>query len=77
MQSQQAYTTVNRPGDNSTFVAPMSTMSAYHFWGKTPDQARGELIDVVEIIQQEYEGNERSLPENIYVSAEEERYQLR
>ncbi len=77
MQSQQAYTTVNRPGDHGTFVAPISTMSSHHLWGKTPDQARGELIDVVEIIQQEYEENERSLPDNVYVTAEEERYQLR
>lgn len=77
MQSQQAYTNVNRPGDNGTFVTPISTMSGYHPWGKTPDQARGELIDVVEIIQQQYEGNERSQPENFQVNAEEERYQLR
>ncbi|BAT55263.1 hypothetical protein NOS3756_42420 [Nostoc sp. NIES-3756] len=77
MQSQQAYTTLNRPGDNGTFVSAISTMSSYHPWVKTPDQARGELIDVVELFQQEYEENERSLPEYVHVSTEEERYQLR
>ncbi|MBD2344028.1 hypothetical protein [Anabaena subtropica] len=77
MQSQQGYTTVNRPGDNSTFVANISTMSGYHPWGKTPDQARGELIDVLDMIQQEYEENERFLPENVELIAEEERHQLR
>lgn len=77
MQSQQGYTTVNRPNDNGTFVAHISTMSGYHPWGKTPDQARGELIDVLDMIQQEYEENERSLPENMEITAEEERHQLR
>ncbi|BAB75385.1 type II toxin-antitoxin system HicB family antitoxin [Anabaena sp. FACHB-709] len=77
MQSQQGYTTVNRPGDNGSFVAHISTISGYNSWGKTPDQARGELIDVFEMIQQEYEENERSLQESVELTSEEERHQLR
>ncbi|QLE55637.1 type II toxin-antitoxin system HicB family antitoxin [Nostoc sp. TCL26-01] len=77
MQSQQGYTSIIRPDDNTTFMANIPAMLSYYPWGKTPDQARGELIDVFDMIQQEYEEHERSIPDKVEFAADEERHQLR
>ncbi|MHC5721221.1 MAG: type II toxin-antitoxin system HicB family antitoxin, partial [Nostoc sp.] len=34
-------------------------------WGQTPDEARAELVYVFEMIQEEYEKQGRSLPEDV------------
>ncbi|MBD2681342.1 MULTISPECIES: type II toxin-antitoxin system HicB family antitoxin [Nostoc] len=65
MKSLQHYTTVIRPDDNSTFVAYVPAIPGCHAWGQTPDEARTELVYVFEMIQQEYEEQGRSLPEDV------------
>lgn len=54
MKSLQNYTTVIRPDDNGTFVAYIPAIPGCHAWGRTPDEARTELISVFEMIQEEY-----------------------
>jgi predicted RNase H-like HicB family nuclease len=38
-------------------------------WGKTPDEAQSELINVFEMIQEEYKEEGRLLPEDVDVKA--------
>ena len=45
MKSTQDYTTVIRPDDNGTFIAYIPAIPSCHAWGKTPDEARDELIN--------------------------------
>ncbi len=54
MKSLQDYTVVIRPDDNGTFVAYVPAISSCHAWGRTPDEARAELVNVFEMIQEEY-----------------------
>ncbi|MBH8562940.1 type II toxin-antitoxin system HicB family antitoxin [Nostoc sp. CENA67] len=61
----QDYTTVIRPDDNGTFVAYVPAIPGCHAWGQTPDEARTELVYVFEMIQEEYEEQGRSLPEDV------------
>ncbi|AFY47502.1 hypothetical protein Nos7524_1629 [Nostoc sp. PCC 7524] len=78
MKPQQDYTTLNRPGDYGTSVTHLPSISSCHAWGRTPDQARGELVYVFEMVQPEYEEQNRSQPDNFEpFSVEEERQQLR
>ena len=65
MKSLQNYTIVIRPDDNGTFVAYVPAISGCHAWGRTPDEARAELIFVFEMIQEEYVEQGRSLPEDV------------
>ncbi|MEH2327166.1 MAG: type II toxin-antitoxin system HicB family antitoxin [Nostoc sp.] len=65
MKSLQDYTTVIRPDNNGTFVAYIPAILACHAWGQTPDDARAELVYVFEMIQEEYEEQGRSLPEDV------------
>ncbi|MCC5609829.1 type II toxin-antitoxin system HicB family antitoxin [Nostoc sp. CHAB 5834] len=65
MQSLQDYTDVIRPDSNGTFVAYVPAISGCHAWGQTPDEARAELVFVFEIIQEEYEEQGLSLPEDV------------
>ncbi len=54
MKSLQDYTTVIRPDNNGSFVAYIPAISSCHGWGQTPDEARAELVNVFEMIQEEY-----------------------
>ncbi|MEH1903597.1 MAG: type II toxin-antitoxin system HicB family antitoxin [Nostoc sp.] len=65
MKSLQDYTTVIRPDNNGTFIAYVPAISSCHAWGQTPDEARAELVYVFEMIQEEYEEQRRSLPEDV------------
>ncbi|MEH2164052.1 MAG: type II toxin-antitoxin system HicB family antitoxin [Nostoc sp.] len=65
MKSLQDYTTVMRPDNNGTFVAYVPAISGCHAWGKTPDEAQTELVYVFEMIQEEYEEQGRSLPQDV------------
>lgn len=65
MKSLQDYTVVIRPDDNGTFVAYVPAISSCHAWGRTPDEARTELVYVFEMIQEEYAEEGRSLPGNV------------
>ena len=60
MKSLQDYTIVLRPDDNGTFVAYIPAIPGCHAWGRTPDEARAELLNVFEMIQAEYEQAGRS-----------------
>jgi predicted RNase H-like HicB family nuclease len=65
MKSLEEYTTVIRPDDNGTFVAYVPAIPSCHAWGQTPDEARTELVNVFEMIQEEYALYGRSLPGNV------------
>lgn len=65
MKSLTDYTLVTRPDDNSTFVAYVPAIPDCHAWGKTPDEARAELVCVFEMIQEEYQEQGRQLPEDV------------
>ncbi len=65
MSSLQDYTVVIRPDDNGTFVAYVPAISSCHAWGRTPDEARTELVYVFEMIQEEYAEEGRPLPGNV------------
>ena len=54
MKSLQDYTTVIRPDSNGTFVAYIPAIPGCHAWGATSDEAKAELIYVVEMICEEY-----------------------
>ncbi len=55
MKSLQDYTIVLRPDDNGTFVAYIPAIPGCHAWGRTPDEARAELLNVFEMIQAEFD----------------------
>ena len=61
------YTIIIRPEDNGTFAAYVPAIAGCHAWGKTPDEAQAELINVFEMIQEEYKEEGRLLPEDVDV----------
>ena len=63
------YTIIIRPEDNGTFTAYVPAIAGCHAWGKTPDEAQAELINVFEMIQEEYKEEGRLLPEDVDVKA--------
>jgi predicted RNase H-like HicB family nuclease len=63
------YTIILRPEDNGTFVAYVPAIAGCHAWGKTPEEAQSELINVFEMIVEEYEAEGRMLPEDVDVKA--------
>lgn len=65
MKSLQDYTTVIRPDDNGTFVAYVPAIAGCHAWGQTPEEARTELLNVFEMIREEYQEEGRVLPEDV------------
>lgn len=44
------YAVVIRPDDNGTFVAFVPAIPGCHAWGKTPEEAQTELLNVFEMI---------------------------
>lgn len=65
MKSVQDYTVVIRPDDNGTFVAYIPAISGCHAWGHTSDEVRAELDHVFEMIQEEYQEQGQSLPQDV------------
>jgi len=61
MRNLQNYTMVMRPDDNGTFVAYVPAIPGCHAWGKTPEEASNELVNVFEMMVEEYEEMGRSL----------------
>jgi predicted RNase H-like HicB family nuclease len=55
MKSLQDYTIVIRPDDNSTFIAYVPAILGCHAWGQTPEEARAELLNVFDLIWEEFE----------------------
>jgi predicted RNase H-like HicB family nuclease len=60
MKSLQDYTIIIRPDDNGTFVAYVPAIPSCHAWGQTMDEARAEIVNVFEMIQEEYFDEERA-----------------
>jgi len=48
------YTMVIRPDDNGTFVAYVPTIPGCHALGRTPEEAQAELVNVFDMISEEY-----------------------
>lgn len=65
MKSLKDYTIVIRPDDNNTFVAYVPAIPGCHAWGQTLDEARAELVNIFEMIQEEYAEEGRFLPEDV------------
>lgn len=65
MKSLQDYTIVIRPDDNGTFVAYVPAIPSCHAWGKTIDEARAEIVNVFEMIQEEYAEEGLVMPEDV------------
>ncbi len=65
MKSLQDYTIVIRPDNNGTFVAYVPAIPECHAWGQTLDDARAGLVDVFDMIREEYEEANRSLPHDV------------
>ncbi|MCZ7662230.1 MAG: type II toxin-antitoxin system HicB family antitoxin [Thermoleophilia bacterium] len=62
------YTVVIRPDDNGTFVAYVPAIDGCHAWGRTPDEARAELVNVFDMIAEEYREAGRRLPPDVQLS---------
>ena len=65
MKTLQDYTIVIRPEDNGTFVAYVPAISGCHAWGYTSESARTELVNVFDMIQEEYQAEGRPLPSDV------------
>jgi predicted RNase H-like HicB family nuclease len=65
MKPMTDYTIVVRPDSNGTFVAYIPAIPGCHAWGKTTDEAGAELINVFEMIREEYSEQKLPLPENV------------
>jgi predicted RNase H-like HicB family nuclease len=63
------YTIILRPEDNGTFVAYVPAIPGCHAWGQTPEEAQTELINVFEMIEDEYREEGRMLPSDVEVKA--------
>lgn len=63
------YTVILRPDDNGTFVAFVPAIPGCHAWGRTPEEAQIELLNVFDMIREEHEEGGRMLPEDIDVKA--------
>ena len=68
MRSLESYTVVLRPDDNGTFVAYIPAIAGCHALGQTPDEARAELVNVFEMIRDEYKEEGKLLPNDVEVT---------
>ena len=65
MKTLLDYTIILRPDDNKTFVAYVPAIEGCHAWGTTPEEARQELINVFEMICEEYQIQKKALPADV------------
>jgi predicted RNase H-like HicB family nuclease len=63
------YTVVLRPDDNGTFIAYVPAIPGCHAWGRTPEEAQAELVNVFEMIKEEYEEEGKLLPQDVDLKA--------
>lgn len=68
MPSLKNYTVVLRPDDNGTFVAYVPAIAGCHAWGQTTEEAQAELIQVFEMIREEYQEAGQELPKDVEVA---------
>lgn len=69
MRSLHSYTIVLQPDDNGTFVAYVPAIEGCHAWGETPESAQRELIDVFDMIRDEYVESGKPLPADVELVA--------
>ncbi|MEM8504280.1 MAG: type II toxin-antitoxin system HicB family antitoxin [Cyanobacteria bacterium P01_D01_bin.1] len=65
MSSLESYTVVLRPDDNGTFVAYVPAIEGCHAWGQTLEESRAELINVFDMIREEYIEAGKELPQDV------------
>ena len=65
MKRLHDYTIVLRPDDNGTFVAYVRAIPGCHAWGETPEEAQAEIVNVFEMIREEYREEGRQLPQDV------------
>jgi predicted RNase H-like HicB family nuclease len=63
------YTMVLSPDDNGTFIAYVPAIPGCHAWGRTPEEAQAELVNVFEMIKEEYEEEGKLLPQDVDLKA--------
>jgi len=63
------YTIVIRPDDNGTFVAYIPAIPGCHALGRTPEEAQAEIINVFEMIKEEYEEEGKPMPQDVDLKA--------
>ncbi|NJN60093.1 MAG: type II toxin-antitoxin system HicB family antitoxin [Leptolyngbyaceae cyanobacterium SL_5_9] len=68
MRSLKNYTVVLRPDSNGTFVAYVPAIVGCHAWGQTTEEAQAELVQVFEMIRDEYQEVGKELPEDVEVA---------
>ncbi len=69
MKRLHDYTVVLRPDDNGTFVAYVPAIPGCHAWGRTPEEAQAEIVNVFEMIKEEYREEGRPLPQDVDLEA--------
>lgn len=69
MKRLHDYTIVLRPDDNGTFVAYVPAIPGCHAWGRTPEEAQAEIVNVFEMIKEEYREEGRLLPQDVDLEA--------
>ena len=67
MPGLNEYTVVTKPDDNGTFVAYVPAIPGCHAVGRTPDEARAELLSVFSMIVEEYTEEGRAMPPDVRV----------
>lgn len=65
MHSLESYTVVLRPDDNGTFVAYVPAIEGCHAWGQTLEEASAELVNVFDMIRDEYIEEGKALPNDV------------
>jgi predicted RNase H-like HicB family nuclease len=65
MKRLHDYTIILRPDDNGTFVAYVPAIPGCHAWGETPEEAQAEIVNVFEMIREEYREEGRQLPQDV------------
>jgi predicted RNase H-like HicB family nuclease len=65
MKTLQDYTIVIRPDDNGTFVAYVPAIPGCHAWGQTSNEAQTELVNVFDMIRDEYQEEGKLLPVDV------------
>lgn len=68
MRSLKNYTVVLRPDSNGTFVAYVPAIIGCHAWGQNTEEAQAELVQVFEMIRDEYKEAGKELPEDVEVA---------
>lgn len=63
------FTVLLRPDDNGTYVAYVPAIPGCHAWGQSLEEACAELVNVFEMIKEEYEEEGKPLPPDISLKA--------